>query len=433
MADPTFYPHRYRSSGRKSLLGRLWEFHDDHPLPPFANRAGRRLLHYGRRAQASAADARYQKTTSADPAVPTTYVVSAHPFEPLSLGEATAWFQHVHEANEAVRCPDGSWEPQPFSRYAGMGISIEEVALRIPGYLAAFCATGVPEYLDRAMVAGDYLLRHRLFSDGHLLLQAHLSIDFTYSLAGVALIRLWEQDPSREDFFTAACKIGNRLLEHHISGSVNHAAIPAQLLGPLYRYTGELRYLRATHKRVLRSVLPFQQATGDWDGHEGRIWYQGVNVSSLIAAYISTPFTLEYASFNDRIASTLTAAVNRLIVAQDELGSLSHTRMQTTATDEEWAREVVTFQNGTFRADQMPGGYRSHGAYEMDALATAYEQLHAAPCVSAAHGYAAYLARSKRLWRLEFNTLGAGRYLGLLAQLDKVPPAARQHGLPVPV
>jgi hypothetical protein len=46
-----------------------------------------------------------------------------------------------------------------------------------------------------------------------------------------------------------------------------------------------------------------------------------------------------------------------------------------------------------------------------------YEQLNVTDILPALHGYAALIAGTNRVWRLEFNTLGAGRYLGLLADL----------------
>ena len=261
-----------------------------------------------------------------------------------------------------------------------------------------------------------------MFENGHVHLQGHLVLDFAYSIVGVALLRLWEHDRTEASFFEAARRIGDRLVEHHIAGSINHAAIPAQLLGPLYRYTGDPRYLRAAHKRVFRSVVPFQRPAGDWDGHESRAWYQGVNILSLIAVYVSTPFDLAYARRNDRLAETLTAALNRLLDSQDEEGALGHSGQG--ASPAEWEPDLVTFQDGVFSPASLPGGYRSHGAYEMDAFVTGYEVLRVQACASAAHRYASYLASTNRLWRLEFNTLGAGRYLNLLKTLSEQPAAA---------
>lgn len=415
----TFHPKRYRNPHRQSLWGRLWEFHDDHPLPAPLNRGGRRLLYYGRRASAAAEALR---TRDRPDAVSRDHIAEVETAQPMSLERAAAWFQRIHEANEAVRRPDGAWEPHPHALYAGLGVPIEEVALRIPGYLGAYAATSDPAYLERAQAAGAYLLRERVFADGHVRLQAHLIADFTYAIAGVALLQLWEHDPSNSAFFEAARRIGDRLVEHHIAGSVNHTAIPAQLLAPLYRHTGDARYLRAAHKRVFRSVVPFQLPTGDWEGHESRSWYQGVNVLSLIATYTWTPFDLKHARRNDRLAETLTAAINRLLLSQDASGALDHSGRGAVAG--EWEPDVVTFQDGAFVPSVLPGGYRSHGAYEMDALVTAYEGLHVDACASAAHRYAAHLAGMEQLWRLEFNTLGAGRYLSLLRTLVDEPAAA---------
>jgi hypothetical protein len=330
----------------------------------------------------------------------------------------------VHAANEAVYHGNGSWAPQPYSGHFGLGISVEEVALRIPGYLSAHKATGNPIFLQRAVEAGEYLLRERVFGDGHLLLQAHLVVDFCYSLVGTALLALWENDRSRTDFFEAARKIGDRLLEHHVAGSVNHGSIPAQLLGPLYRHTGDTRYIKSALRRVFKLAIPFQLPSGDWDGHEGRVWYQGVNLKTLVETYVSTPFTLEYSRRKDRLAQAIFRAANWFVRLQDESGAFPLTRGGSRAPVCEG--EVVAFDGHRFTRKPLEIGYLGHGAYEVDGLTSVHEKLHAEAVIPVAHGYAGALARTDRLWRLEFNTLGAGRYLGFLGTLENVPECCRK-------
>ncbi len=353
---------------------------------------------------------------------PETEFLEGRAFAPLNMTQAAQWFERIHLANEAVYRGDGSWNPHPYSGHRELGIAIEEIALRIPGYLSAYRTTGNKDYLDRAVAAGDYLIRERLFEDGHLHLQAHLVIDFCYTLAGTALLKLWKQDRSRRDFFYAARKIGDRLVAHHFAGSINHCAIPAQLLGPLYRYTGDKKYLRAALKRVFRSAVRFQYKSGDWSGHES--WYQGVNLRSLIAAYVSTPFDLANQRAKDRLAEAIVAATNWFIGSQDDTGAFPLCRWYSRAPRCE--AEVVSFDGHAFRragiiadAKSRTQGYFGHGAYEVDALAALFEDLGSTAALSSLHGYIALLARTDRLWRLEFNTLGAGRYLEVLDRIKE--------------
>ena len=77
------------------------------------------------------------------------------------------------------------------------------------------------------------------------------------------------------------------------------------------------------------------------------------------------------------------------------------------------------------RTASIPRGYLGHGAFEIDVLVALYEHLDIPEVLPVVHGYAALLAKTNCLWRLEFNTFGAGRYLGLLAALEGVPAACR--------
>jgi hypothetical protein len=421
-----FHTPRYRSPSR-SPFQRLWQFHDDHPLPPRLNRAARACLYVGRRLKHAVAHRkRYAvRAEGTEPKpVPRNRFLEARPFSPLPFEDAAAWFRRVHEANETVYRGNGSWFPQPYALSAGHGISIEEVALRIPGYLSAYKATAEPSYLERANAGGEYLLRERLFTDGHLLLQGHLTIDFCYTFAGAALLALWERDRKCTEYFEAARKIGDRLVECHLAGSINHGSSPAQLLGPLYRHTGDRRYLRAAVRRVFRRAVPFQLPSGGWVGHEGRLWYQGINLRSLIAMYVAMPFTLEYARKKDRLAQSIVAATNWFLSLQSAAGAFPLSG-DPGLTSTEWEQDVVTFDGCKFLPEPMVRAYFGHGAYEIDALVAAYEHLQVEAVLPALHGYASLIAGTRRLWRLEFNTLGAGRYLGLLADLAAQPAASR--------
>ena len=408
-----FHTPRYRRDS-PSLFERLWEWHDDHPLPENLNRAARCGMYVFRRvAHAARPISRFSVPgeISGPAQVPNDRFLRPRTFAPLPLEEAKAWFDRVHSANEAVYQRNGSWRPQPYALYKDAGVSVEEVCLRILGYLSAHSAVENPIFLDRAVQGGDYLLRERVFADGHMMLLGHLSPDFCYTYAGVALLALWNLDRSQTRYFEAARKIGDRLIEFHAAGSVNHACAPAQLLGPLYRYTGEQSYLRAMQTRVLKHALPFQLRSGDWNGYQGYAWYQAVILRSLVETYISLPFTLRNAAPKDKLAKAIVAGTNWFIRMQDESGALPISR-DTASGYPSGDKDTVVFDGGRFRPAPLPR-YLGHGAYEIEALSSMFEILGTHSVLPTLHGYAARLARSERLWRLEFNTFGAGRYLGL--------------------
>jgi hypothetical protein len=238
-------------------------------------------------------------------------------------------------------------------------------------------------------------------------------------MAGTALLALWEQDRSRTHYFDAARRIGDRVTELHIAGSLDHACLPAQLFCPLYRHTGESRYLKAAIRRVQRAVA-FQLSTGSWEGEQGQLWYHSMNLGSLIAAYVAIPFTLEHQGRKDRLARSIVAATNWFLVNQHITGAFP---LHSNPGNWNWAflaeREVVSFEGGEFRQAPLAEGYFGHGAFEIDTLVALYEHLDVQDILPALHGYASLIAGTNRLWRLEFNTFGAGRYLGLLSDLQK--------------
>ena len=302
-------------------------------------------------------------------------------------------------------------------------MSVEEAAFRIPGYLAAFRATGRTVYRERAFAAGDYLLRERVFADGHILLQGHPSIDFAYSAVGRALIELWQTDQTRVDFLDAARRIGEQLMRYPISGSANHACISAQLLAPLYRITGEVRFRKSYLSRVFRHI-PFQLNAGHWPGYNEYLWYQSIILRSLVDAYVVLPFTPEFTSRKDRLAKSITAAANWFIANQKPDGRFP--LMSNTPPAGFAENEVVSFDGNEFAPASIEGGYRGHGGYELDALISVVERLGAVEFAPMIHGYAKALMATGLLWRLEFNTMAAGRYIGFLADVANDPPAARR-------
>jgi hypothetical protein len=112
-------------------------------------------------------------------------------------------------------------------------------------------------------------------------LQGHTSIDITYTFAGLAALRLLETTAETQ-YLRAAVAAGDRVAEHHLAGSINHAVLPALLLARLYEVTG-LRYcLEHAHSRVRRAALAYQLPNGGWDSHDSWTWYHALITRSLL-------------------------------------------------------------------------------------------------------------------------------------------------------
>lgn len=420
--------HSFRDGnfrGRDSWVVKLWRWHDRHPLPPWINRLVRRfVLRYLRLATFKARHAlevkrslRVGRDQFGDPVVPDNRIlVPSFAPAPMPWKQAVDWFSRIHEMNEFLRQPDGSWRPQPFANYAGKGISIEDVALRILGYVGAYEATGEALYLERALAGSEYLLKKRRFADGHLLLQGHTVIDTTYSFAGLAWLALWQvTDDAR--LLSAARSLGDHLLRYQIAGSINHAAIPAQLLARLYRITGDEKYLRRAVQRIVWAVLPYQLPYGGWPaGHESWTWYHAITMKSVVETYLAAPFTLKYVSQKDRMARSIYRALNRFVASQRPDGSIKAGRGGITYDErdeygsnprEQWVIFIpsVGFQRST------PAVSHEFYCFELDALCHARLELPCAELDPVIEGLASFLARKNEVWRPEFNTMAAGAYL----------------------
>ena len=403
-----------------TTYGRVWAALDGRPLPPGLDRVARACVRGVRRARFAYGAMRSGPPAHETPPVTDDGVLPAPgDAEPPDLDALARRFAEVHEANEALARPDGSWDPQPFRGRDGRGVAVEEAALRVPGYLGAFDATGEPEYLRRAERAGDHILRSRLFADGHLLLQDHLAPDLPYSFAGAALLDLWRRSPSeRGDHLRAASLIGDRLLEYPVSGSVNHACCPAWLLAPLYRATGDARYLRGAVRRVTATAVPFQLPHGGWAGHESWSCYHGIITKALVVTYTAVPFFPRWYGVKDRLARAIVRALNHFVVAQGPTGRIEP--RGPLALDREVEERG---RAGLNRARLSRGRFVRSGSeavdpdegYEMDAWVTAHLELGVAPDV--AHGMGRWLAGRTSARRYEMETYAVGRYLGLRASL----------------
>jgi hypothetical protein len=419
--------HHYRAKPQRyTLYLKLWHWHDNHPLPPRLNKAARELLYYGRRLKQKIVTPRPRHGLDeyGDRVVPRDrYSSPVRFFNPVPLDAVEKRFDRIHEANEHLYNGDGSWDPHPLMPLYGSGIPLEEVSERILGYLGAFEAFGDTVFLKRAEEAGRYLLERRLFASGHLRLEAHLVIELEYAYAGCALLALWEHDRAQLEYLRAAIQIADRLTEEHIGGAIDHALKVTQLLAPLYRITGKKTYLTAALRRSLRAValqLPF----GGWPGQDSRIWYHCIIGRSLIDTYVATPNTLAYYTTKDRLARTITAALNRVLLAQSERGNVKIGRGDESMDPLFSEQEQLLLRNTvSFTGEQFVQATLSLHEFiprdVIDFLTAAFDELAIQPAAIAAHGAAAVLVNSSAVHRLEFETYMVGRYAQFVKRLTQ--------------
>ncbi|GEM_PF-2064798 len=424
--------HSFRDGNRRSAKGAwlwrtLWALHDHNPLPPRVNHflrewvlAPARVIRGRLRAFLEARRSlRRAYDLFGDPVVPADrFLEPLHSFLPMSWERVQEWFSALHEMNEYLRLANGAWMPQPFANYAGKGVPIEDVALRVLGYAFAYQATGDAVFLERALGGSRYLLRERRFGDGHLLLQGHTVIDTTYTFAGLAWLKVWEIT-SDERAFAAARDLGDHLVSYQIAGSINHAVTPAQLLADLYRVTGDEKYLQNAVKRVRRAALPNQLPYGGWPTeHESWSWYHAIITKSVVRAYLAAPFTLEYYAKKDQMARCIYRALNRFIVSQRPDGSIKAGRgkLRYDERDEYGSNpreQWVTFHSERGFTHVAPREAQEFYALELDCLCEACVELPAPGLRPVIEGLATCLSHMKEVWRPEFNTMAAGHYMWL--------------------
>lgn len=430
---PNFHHYRYRAPCT-SLYGFVWTWHDEHPLPTPLNKAAREALYWGRRLRQRLVTPKPQdgRDEYGDPVASRYgYPQPRRPFSPIPLEDVEARFREIHDANELLYNGDGSWVPHPLMPLHGSGIPIEEVSERVLGYLAAYEAFGDPSYLRRAEEGGRYLLDRRVFANGHLRLEAHLVIELEYAYAGRALLALWEQDRSRSEYLDAACLIGDRLMEEHIGGAIDHALKATQFLAPLYRATGREAYLRVALRRASRA-LALQLPYGGWPGGDRRIWYHCIIARGLIDTYVAAPNTLKYYVKRDNLARSITAALNRVSHAQAPDGSVKVGRGDGSrdplfeTTQDVLEKHSCNLVGGRFvRAPLRLQDYPIRDV--IDFLTAAFEELAIEPAAIAAHGHAAVAMRAPAFHRLEFETYAIGRYAQFRSRLERLNTHTRHR------
>ena len=140
-----FHSYRTSRSSPQDLYERLWNLHDRHPLPYWLNVAARRVLQFLRRLRILFLSQRkpYRRGRKGRERPVDRFEISSlgpgssHSNEGLEREQARRRFSQVHEVNQELRTDQGAWIAQPQAIYHGDGISIEEIGLRVTGYLAA--------------------------------------------------------------------------------------------------------------------------------------------------------------------------------------------------------------------------------------------------------------------------------------------------------
>ncbi|MDH3520790.1 MAG: hypothetical protein OEM49_10075 [Myxococcales bacterium] len=416
-----------------SVLRRLWKWHDDHPLPTALNLWVRNWLVFP--ARAFSEHLKHRKDialkvgspdSAGDPAVPDdTLLEIRHRPGTVTLAEAEAKLRLIEGANALLVRADRGWIAQPRANYAYKGISIEEMGCRFLGYFYAYQATGNEEWRDKARYCIE-LLQRRMLPGGHIVLQGHLVIDFTYALAAYCLF-LWSSFVDDRKIEEQALNVASILLRYQISGSQNHGIIPCYALAESYRRTGDSAFLAAASRRVRRTALRNQLASGGWIDHDSWIWYHSIITGALCKTYSILPCDLEHMRFKDRVARCLYRAINRIIASQREDGSLRHGRGEArwNGVDESGVSpdtQVVHYDAKTMRftpADSVRE-FPTHAweCFAMQILIDDIDLYHLAPLI---RGYVGFVTRQNVYWRFEFHTMAAGIGMHLLKTLEDHP------------
>jgi hypothetical protein len=407
--------------------------HDENPLPPAVNKWVRDALLFRVRKVherwANRADLRLppgERDSHGDLAVPDERLLAVRHAPPApDVDEAEAKLRRIEEINTGLFREGSGWVAHRYANHAYKGTAIEEIGCRLLGYHYAHRATGDELWRSRAELCVE-LLKARMFGEGHLVLKGHMVIDTTYSLAAHGLF-LWADATDDRALERKALELCAVLREFQIAGSTNHGVIPALVLSEAYRRTGDRTFLSAAVRRVDRTALRNQLAYGGWIGHESWIWYHSIITASVAKTYCALPFTLEHQKLKDAMARCLYRAVNRIICAQREDGSLRPGRGETRfeEVDEYGAspsRQVVRYDADERRiVSAGEVAVFPSCAWEMLCLQILLEDLdlyHLAPLI---RGFVGCITRQDAYWRFEFQTMASGIGLYLLRTIEEHP------------
>ena len=138
--------------------------------------------------------------------------------------------------------------------------------------------------------------------------------------------------------------------------------------------------------------------------------------------YVSLPNTLEYYAKKDKLAISIIAALNRFILSQNADGSFPIRPPEPLCEhkdDNRFISQKAIFRSdGTFqRVQDNSITYGLWNGYVIDAMVTAYELLDTKAIIPCINLFAQNIAASDYVWRLEFDTLGAGRMLEYVQKL----------------
>lgn len=399
----------------EKLITKIWLWHDKRPLPYFLNIFIRKHILPNLRLMKHSISSKKMNSDLCKFNVTNKAIMSSdYQFGEFSLEDAVLWFEEIHKINESLKLSNGAWSAQPFATYFGKGISIEEIALRIYGYALAYETTENEEYLNTLMKAINYLIDNRISKSGHLILQGHTVIDTTYSFAIQAILEVYKI--TKEDkYLSIATNIADRLVEYHIAGSINHAAIPAMAFSEMYHFSGSQKYIREAIKRA-NWVTQFQLNYGGWPiGHESWTWYHCITSKSILATYANTPFTLENQKLKDDLAKSIVKSLNRLISNQRPDGTIAAgVNGRVYEERDEYGNQPVTnwanFINGKFVSSNDVKQHEFY-SFELDYLCTTAYKLNINELENIINGLAFSYSKKKVYWRLEFDTMAVGSLL----------------------
>jgi hypothetical protein len=142
---------------------------------------------------------------------------------------------------------------------------------------------------------------------------------------------------------------------------------------------------------------------------------------SLILGYVSLPFDISHQSDKDRLAQAITAALNRFVRDFRTDGSfrIRPDPPLCATIDDGHHYSASIFEDEQFhRVETSPSqGYGHWNGYVLDALVTAYDYLDIRSLIPVIDRFGAAVASSRKVSRLEFDTLGAGRYLEYVSRI----------------